>query len=250
MEKAFTYMFKDSMIAEKALYYFVIAFGVDYLIKMSVFYANNDYSWIYVLLALIFAFILYLPFYGYLISCIKAIMTQSDNIVLPCLNFCKNFILGLKFMLSGLIVGILFFLISALFLFMPVFLLFVIKGALGVILFIFGVLIVLFSIIALTVYTPAFVCIFAKNEWITSFFRFPRATILIKNAPGQYFISLLVYIGIAMIAGVADAIASLMTGNIVLMIAGSLISAAIATIVVFVTSYIVAKCVDSSLIEV
>lgn len=250
MEKAFTYMFKDSMFKQKALCYFVLAFGVDYLIKLGSQYIQNGYSIVYAICAFVIALILYFPFYGYLVSCIRAVTEQDDNIVLPCLNFGKNFLLGLKYCIATIILGLLFSLISVLFIFCPVFLLFVAPKMIGTVLLMFGVIIILLSIIALTVYSLALMSIFAKTEWLTSFFRFPRATILIKNAPGQYFISLMIYIGIALIGGVADAFASLMTGNIIIMVAGSLISAAIATIAVFVTSYIIAKSVDSKLIEV
>lgn len=249
MEKAFTYIFKDNMLKEKAFCYFVLAFGVNYLITTGIFYLNNNYSIIYVLCAFVCAFILYLPFYGYLVSCVKAIMEQKDNIVLPSLNFGKNLLLGLKFFIATTILGLLFGLISLLFIFCPVFLMFVTQKIIGVLLFIFGVVIILLSIIALTIYSLAFTCIFAKTEWLTSFCRFPKATILIKNAPGQYFISLLIYIGVGMVAGVIDTIASFMTGNITIMIVGSLISAAVATAVVFTTSYIIAKSVDFNSLE-
>ncbi len=249
MEKAFTYMLKDSMLKEKALCYFVLAFGVDYLIKLGNFYANNNYSLIYIICAFVFALILYIPFYGYLVACIKAIMEQDDNIVLPLLNFGKTFIFGLKYLLACMIIGLLYAIISVVVIVVPIALMSVGYTILGIILFILAILLVIFSIITLMVYSPVLVCIFAKTGWMTSFCRFIRATKLIKNTPSQYFISLLVYVGIAMIVGVIDTIASLFAWNIPVMITGSLVSAALATFVVFVTSYIIAKCVDYRLIE-
>ena len=192
MEKAFTYMFKDSMLKSKALCYFVLAFGVDYLIKLGNFYVSKDYSWIYFVCTFLFAFILYLPFYGYLVSCIKAIQEQNDNIVLPFLNFGKSFVFGFKYWLASVLIGLVYAIVISIFIFIPIFLISVGLKILGIILLIFAIMFSILSILALVVYSPALMCIFAKTGWITSFFRFIRATKLIINSPAHYFISLLV----------------------------------------------------------
>lgn len=255
MEKAFSYMFKDNMFKNKAILYCVLAFGVFYLSRISDLYAKNEHTIMYAIIAYIIYCILYLPMIGYFVSCTKVIMDKEDNIVLPFLNFGKSLWLGLKYLFSSVVFSLLFGLLAVGLIIIPVILVSLGNPALtilGAILFLVSLLLLVVLFIAFLIYIPALICIFAKTEWITSFCRFARATKLIKNDPGQYFISILLYIGIVLVMGVIVAIPIIIvtfTGNIGILFAGSLLYALIATYVVYTTSYIIAKSVDSKLIE-
>ena len=103
MKEAFYYMFKDNKILQKYITIFLIVLGVLYCIVF--FPTEID------LLFFEFSFLLILLFvslFGYWISCVKAIINQIRNIVLPYVNITNNLIIGLKYMMAALMLRLLF----------------------------------------------------------------------------------------------------------------------------------------------
>ena len=250
MDKAFTYMFKDNMIGKKALSYFLLAFCLDFVLKVAGLYSNKETTLIYAAYLFVLAIILSFPFYGYAVSCVHSIMEQRDNVVLPFLNYGKNFIQGFKYFIANMLIATLMLSVSCLFIIVPITVSYAGAKVLSIILLLLSMLIIILLFIAFLIYILALTCIFAKTENLTSFCRFILATKLIKNAPAQYFISLIIYIGVGIIIGIVDAIISLITFNIAVSLIGSIISGVIATYFLYVSSYIIARSVDHNLIEV
>ena len=102
MKEAFTYMLKDNKIKEKAALYFGIMFIATLLTNFSQYINSNNSGTVPSLASLLLGLvggILSLITTGYSFVCIKTIIEQKDNIVLPYIAP-KNAILGLKFSVS------------------------------------------------------------------------------------------------------------------------------------------------------
>ena len=193
---------------------------------------------------------------GYHLNCIRAIIEQRKNPILPYMNIKNSFVMGFKFNLS------LFILMLSVFI-----------GILGIILLCamiigfsplansqttfvstcFALLIILISIIgffAFIIYLPALCCMFAKTEMLTTSFRFIRATKLIKQDVGNYF----KYVGMFILLTV-----NLFLINFVMMIplrgnaASSFIITFLTSLIeaytVFVFAYLIARSVKPECIE-
>ena len=255
MEKAFTYMFKDNMIKQKMLSYFLLIFIINSCFMFGAYYmtlikANPSlitYSFGFILAGLILA----LPAAGYYMSCVKSIMTQQDNIILPTIHLGKNFVFGIKYFLTVLLFSVSFVIVYALIAVAMILLskllqLPLLTGLISIIL----ILLMLIFLIFVGVISPVLIAIFAKTEYFTSLFRYPLALKLIKNNPENYFVAFLLYFAVSIVTGVINSFLNIFIVNKVLLLVGVLLISAIASYSIFITAYFVAKSVDSNLIEI
>ena len=79
MKEAFTYMFKDGKYLEKAFAYAGFVFLADFLANFSQYIKGSNLGFLMLILGYI---VLFIPS-GYGISCVKALMAQKENFVLP-----------------------------------------------------------------------------------------------------------------------------------------------------------------------
>lgn len=251
MLKAFNYMFKDNKFKQKAFVYFCFVLLANLFTQIGNVYAPIDRNTIapiqYYILGLLGAITLFIPT-GYGISCTKALMEQNDNYILPLLNVKNCFVLGFKLMVSVIFMSIVFGLLYAL-LMIPI-------GILGAFLPSYAYMEIVASILSLlfilviAIYSPAFCAIFAKKEWITTFFRFIRATKLIGKGIGQYFKGTALFIVAMIILGIINTIIiTLLVYTIIGAIIAALIISLISSYTVFVFVYIVAKSIKPECIE-
>ena len=115
---------------------------------------------------------------------------------------------------------------------------------------IFLILLMLVFLFFIWVISLALLAIFAKTEFYTSLFRYSLAIKLIKNNPGNYFLSFLLYVAVAIFMGIINSFLNIFIINKVLLLFGVILISAVASYFIFVTAYIVAKSVDSKLIEI
>ena len=261
MIEAFSYMFKDNKFVQKATVYFIFLFIGNFFAQYTQIIApqagqlNNMSQF---LICILFAFLIGLIPVGYSYLCVKALMVQKDNYVLPFLNVWKCFVLGLKFMIN---------MIALLFLFYSPFIVLAIIGfvlgmlggktAFAIAFVLIFMLYLIFSIaylLLILIYTPVFNCIFSKKEWLTSFCRFIKATKLIKQDAGRYFTGIGVYVLTLIVYMIIYGVFSF-TVNIVLgttitsALLISLFTAILSSYLVFVYSYIVVAAVKHEMIE-
>ena len=261
MIEAFSYMFKDNKFFEKAGLYFLFAFLANFLTQYAQTIApsvpGETFSIQYIFCVLSGFLLVFIPVgYGYL--CIKALMMQKDNYVLPFFNVGKSVIIGLKFLVNMLALTCLFYL--------PFIILSVILGFLGalggkgtflavlILLLLIYLLISLVFLLLVFIYTPVFNCLFAKKEWFTAFCRFIKGTNLIKQDAGTYFkgvgIYFLVLVAYMLVYGIFSFITMFLLGKtIISAILISFMTAFLSSYLVFVFSYIVVKAVKHENIE-
>ena len=250
MKEAFLFMFKDNMLKQKALIYFLFAFIANFLTQWSNLFVPSGRGesapiqyYILIILACVVSFI---PS-GYGISCIKSLLEQKENPVLPFLNIKNNFVLGFKFAVNIMLISLVFGLAILMLLFpfaliyafgykiLSIILLFVVVG-----------LFVLF----ISFYSPVLCCIFAKKEWFTTYFRFIRATKIIKQDFWKYFKYVMLFIAIMIVISVINYYLMLLINSGIW--GAALIAFVIALIssyTVFINAYICARAVNPESIE-
>lgn len=253
MKEAFTYMFKDNKYLEKAGVYAGLVLLANLLLNYS---QTMNSSGIGLLLLLLGYLALFIPS-GYGISCIKAIFTQDENIILPAINIKKNFILGFKIFVAGILLGLA---IGGILL--AVCIIFGIIGALTIpkdygtevigLIFLIPFLILAFTIIIVyLVYGLAMSVIFAKKEFYTTFFKFDMANQLISQNPGKYFSSVGIYVLVFIAVIIVNTVPGIVLNN--LSSIGTIILSAIQAVVgaytIFVFAYITAKSTQSELLD-
>lgn len=174
---ALFYMFEDKNFKGKyftlSIWLFIYYSLYFYCDKMNIT-ENFSFNAIWLpILILILHFVLS----GYSFSCLRYLLMKDYEVKLPKISFWKNFATGLKFTMAT----ILFSAVIALILLAAVPLTPVVPFA-PVISY------VLVSIIGLLylIYTPAFLCIFAKREYLSVFLRIDRAMKLVAGHVGQY----------------------------------------------------------------
>ena len=264
MIEAFSYMFKDNKIFQKAGWYFVFLFVSAFLSQYASTLAYNiqdkEVLIQYIIYLLLGFFISLIPI-GYFYLCTKALMLQKDNYILPCFNVGKCFLLGLKFFVNIFVQSAIFYL--------PFILLATIgfaigisggKTAMGIMLILLIILMFIYLIalliyfVILCIYMPALNCIFAKKEWLTSYLRFIKATKLIKQDSGTYFKGVGIYVlllfAYLLLYGPFSFITTILLGRTILsafLIA--LIGSVLSSYLIFVFSYVVVKSVKHESIE-
>ena len=245
MKEAFIYMFKDNCFWKKAITYFFVSFIACLFIsysqintcsgmcpvasKPTVISVNSISPIIYQLIGIFINMIVA----GYFLSSIKAITSQTSNIVLPFFSFRNNFVKGFKFNLSVFTTIILYS-------------------------FTFGLLYSFYStatfakigfIILLIFYIftgVAFVWLFAQEEKFITFFNFKKVIIKIKEDIKNYIKYVLIIAGILLISIAVTFVIELLISNfvkdiIIAMVITTLITTVFATYINFVNMHLIAK---------
>lgn len=235
MKNAFNFMFKDSEIKGKIFIYFIFVFAMNFLTLISD--GSDTQNKIYLtdaILAVLFSFIVN----GYWFSCIKSLREQENSI--PFVNFKKDFVKGAKFTLATLLITmVLALVIMGLYM--------CIKsvpeniktfGAVSLLLF------MTCSVLFFTVYSLAFSSIFAKDGLITTFFRFKKATHIIKQSGKAYFKGLAMFILINIVSILITAFGAGFFGTQIIGLGlTALLMSVISSYTVYVTSYILNRSV-------
>lgn len=266
MLEAFSYMFKDNKYLNKALIYFIFAllgsFCSIYAQTFSPTCAGGGcpvqtdpqvYLW------LILGSIIGIIPLGYQFTCMKALMEQKENYVLPTFNFAKNFWLGFKAYIGSSLMGIIF----GLMIIILALIFGIIAGLCGAdkatslgILIVGGIviaIIALLSILILSILSIAFAWIFANTGWVTSYLRLKRAFLLIKDNPSTYWIAfgfmILIGIFIGILSLVGPVIGSLSGSKIVASLIGAFFIALASSYTAFASSFLVAKAIKPVVTE-
>ena len=242
MGKAFRYMFAEKNFLKGCILYIVLSFVSNFLAM----WANMIYeSTVAVdklsasLILCFFSFAITLVINGFGISCVKALINDE---ILPVFKFRQDFVRGFKIAIAF----VLLFLACALLLFffalitLPLFTHFMTESMLKSF---YQIVIVLTSCVILF-YLPVFIFIFAKKGWITSLFRFLRATYYIRRNVGRY----LKYLGILiLLSGSLSFLSSALTAwvkNTFGILLSSVVLAIVGAYIFYVTCYIIAKSID------
>jgi len=252
MKEAFTYMFKDNMFKKKAFMYFVFALIAGFIVQCANTYLPSTPKTVppiqYYLLWLLGTFAMFIP-QGYNLNCIRAIMEQRENPILPFMNIKNSFIIGFKFYLSlfifmlgivaaSIVYCIIIGILSSLHL-----------QILSILMCLFLILFLLVFLLVFIIYIPAFCCTFAKTELLTIFFRFVRVTKLIKQDIVNYF----KYVGLYAVFFIGIFIISILIsipfqGNIIGAFIIAFLTSLIGAYTSFVAAYLTARAVKPEFI--
>ena len=246
MKNSFNYMFFDNRFYKKVFLFLIYTILLVYCSIFSLTGCNNTttlnfLSYIVITLIVIFG---YSIFEGYKIAVIKSINISNENIqVLPMLNIKKDFIIGIKFLISFLIFSIPFICIIGAFGFtvgfatilnMPNLLIYT-----SSILFVLSMFAYIFYLIC---FLPATIAIFAETNSIWSFYKFEEIFKLVFFNKKIYFKSALVYLILGIIIEECYRICLILNSKLlVLFFIATLLSACIITYISIVMCYIVAN---------
>lgn len=247
MKEAFSYMFKDNKYPQKALTYFGLIFLANFAVMYAKLFApacpNCQASPEYPLWTFIGFILMILPM-GYGITCVKSLIEQKENFIIPFFNFKNSLITGLKYTLAiiftGLAIGLGFSILG---------------GILGVIAGMFQLKALLFVFIIAAIafflcfifYISALLWIFACKGWLTSFFRWGKAFQLLSKNPKNYWKAFGLVLLVSIVSGT---IANLIpVSNLLTAIIAAVISSALASYTIFVWSYLNAKAIKAECIE-
>ena len=227
MKQAFCYMFKDNKFYQKYLYYFILMSICTFLLTYSDYKANAQLFSIQTpLMKILGTLILTIPT-GYSYSCIKALISQKENFILPAVNLKKNFVTGFKFDLATLLICLPFLLIF-------------------LVLAIIFPLLVICLLLVIVAYSLSFRYIFANTESITTFFQFKTSIKLVNNSGFKYWLGLLIIIILETISGVISTQLFKITHSLLYTAVTAIISSIIASYVMFVNAYITAKAIKNT----
>ena len=244
MREAFTYMFKDPGIKDKATTYIIIcfiAFALTALPEISQFsgiattspYITPVTAPSFELLAFC-GKLLNLVLLGYSFTCVGAIIKQNQNIVLPFLNIWNSFVKGFKFNIATIL------------LILPIIPLTFIISLLGKnIAVIFIALIILLFI----VYNNAFLWLYANEGKLNTYFEWKKVAQLVRANKKVYFTNFLLLILISFASALCSIVFMLLFNFLVnnvyiAWILTSIEGAIIASYTAFVGMYLVAKSID------
>ena len=227
MINAFTYMFYDNKFLQKAIFYFIFCLSTKLCLEFATVFSEQN-IYITAMLLYIVGTIFSIVTNGYFISCVKALISQNKNYVLPVFNM-KSLLLGIKYTISIFLAGLCLFFI--------LFFVFILSLFLGKIL---SGLIIIIIALTFTAYFNALAFIFANTEAFNSFLQFKKATNLIKNNADEYVKGLIILIIVLVTIAGIDYIVSAIFKNTG-MFATVLISAILSTYSIFITSFVIAK---------
>ena len=254
MREAFSYMFKDNKYKNKALTYFVFAMianfcsiyantfapscsGVGCHVEQTISPEAARWLFLGVIISLI-------PL-GYHFSCIKALIEQKENFVLPNFNLIKNFVQGLKYFFNIILAVIVYGLGFAI-----VAILLAIIASLTGLKVLSLMLLAIISILlfaGFSILSLAFFWIFANTGWLTTLFRVQRAYNLVKTNRSTYWLALGLMILLGIVVGLVSIVAPILGAFTGSSIAASLIAAFLISILAayttFVSAFIIAKAV-------
>ncbi|MBQ9245369.1 DUF4013 domain-containing protein [bacterium] len=241
MKEAFLYMLKDNKIKEKAAIYFGIMFVATLLQNLSQYISSHNVSGtptIQTILLALSGFVISFITTGYSIICIKTIIEQKDNIVMPYINI-KSFYPGLKYIISLGLLSIVIYLIL-----IPIY---VISAMVSKLIFLLCIIAIVLFVAA---YLPVLTYIIATTGMWTSFFRIVRATKLINSSKWQYWKNALMICAIGILIAVLTGIITYFSGNEISgIIIQTLFTTAISSYTVYVFAYLTAKSIKDESIE-
>lgn len=246
MKKAFNYMFSDNHFFKKIITFFMYVFLLIYCSNFSLTGCNGTISlnFFNAIILMLICLLGYSIFEGYKIAIIKSINIEKDKpIILPVFNIKKNFVLGIKYLISFLIFSIPIFCIIGAFGFivgfvsmlnMPVFL----TNTSCILLF----LSIFAYIIYLICFLPANIIIFTKTSSIWSFYKFEEIFKLIKLNKREYIKSSLMFFILGIVIEECYRVSLILNNqSIVLFTIITILMASIITYLAFVTCYVIAK---------
>lgn len=212
MKEAFTYMFKDNKFWAKGLSYLFLIFTANLLLN----YAQTilppcpgcavSIPWQYWIF-FIFGSVINFAGIGYFFSCVKALIEQKENPVLPFVNILKDLYKGFKYSVAllllivpaALLMGV-FILIFAKITSGSMIGLILSKTAFWVIFLFVGVLLIAFN------------WLFANKESFINFFRFKKVFELIGADKKKYIIHLLMILLVCFINIILETIFNVSSG--------------------------------------
>lgn len=214
---ALSYMFKDNKFTPK----YVVLFALTFLCMLQALIPESkEPSLNYLImmgLAGLISIIVQILYYGYISAGIKAVAEQQTNLILPFFNLKTHAILGLKFLVASIFLGVAVcavliagFIVSAV--------LAIISKPLGIAIFIILMSILFIFFIA---FAPAFYRMFAVTQDIFAFFKFKEIFEPIRGNLIWYFkhIGLLLLLGLiimtACIAAVLLKLSPILTGVLI-----------------------------------
>lgn len=246
MKKAFNYMFLDSKYYKKAAIFLIYIILLLYCSIFSLTGCNDTISlkiFNYIIITSIVLFG-YSIVEGYKIAVMKSINIGNENIqVLPMLNMKKDFVIGIKYLISLLIFSIPFFCIIGTFGFaigfapmlnMP-----------NEIIYTSGILFII-SILAYIIYLicflPASIAIFSETNSIWSFYMFEEVFNLVFANKKEYAKSAFLYFILGIIIEECYRICLITSKkSMILLFIVIFVLACIISYVCFVMSYVIAK---------
>lgn len=230
MINAFTYMFYDNKFLQKAIFYFIFCLSTKLCLEFATVFSEQN-IYITAMLLYIVGTIFSIVTNGYFISCVKALISQNKNYVLPVFNM-KSLLQGIKYTISIFLAGLCLFFI--------LFFVFILSLFFGKIL---SGLIIIIIALTFTAYFNALAFIFANTEAFNSFLQFKKATNLIKNNVGEYIKGLVILMIVLVITAVLDYILSAVFKNAGMFLK-ILIPAIFTTYSIFITSFVIAKSIS------
>jgi len=226
MKEAFYYMFKDNKIFQK---YIAIVLSILIPIFAAVIIKIEVVKLIIILLLIPLCMILS----GYWISCVKAIVNQKQNIILPYINVKNNIITGFRLGVAELILGLILLLLV----------LFGV-GFTSIVPLLTIVIAPIYLVVSITllILTIAFTWIFANTDDIYSYIRVSKAIEFISHNKKSYFVAVLLCFMINLLINITTKI---MPHNFLFLLTAILVI----PYIMFTTAYINAKSINPETTE-
>lgn len=259
MRNALSFMFKDNMLWKKWLsIYGLIFLPVVFLIFafLTRLLSNTAFAYGGDLIAIVLAGIAFiyviLTYTGYAFVCIKSITTQQENIVLPYINFKKNWILGLKSCVGSfiytLILGSIMIVSLLIIHCLKLYATLVAPDILGAVGVISASILILAGILILAIgltFSMGFSWLFAQTEKINSFWQFKTILNLIKENKKRYFSAVIFNFLFFSILAIIEFVLN----KYVHKTAGNAFYLLLFPYITFVGAYFTAKSIDKSKLE-
>ncbi len=246
MKNAFNYMFSDNQFDKKGFLFLIYVILLVYCSIFSLTSCNgtislNFFNYIIITLIVLFG---YSIFEGYKIAVIKSINIGNESIhVLPMLNIKKNFVIGIKYLISLLIFSIPFFCIIGAFGFLVGFA--PMLDMPNEIIYTSSILLIismLTYIIYLICFLPASITIFSETNSIWSFYMFEDIFNLAFANKKIYAKSAFLYFILGIIIEECYRICLITSKqSMILLFIVTFVLACIISYVCFVMSYVIAK---------
>lgn len=240
MKEVFTYMFKDNKFIQKAAIYYVFLLTGTFCTNYANILLKAGGKPVLYLVYLAGILLLLVP-YGYVVSCVKALIEQKENYILPMFNIKNSFVISIKYILALSVLCLVFALIMAIVVFIIALIGSILNAKLLAIVLLNSVIIS--AILLLIFYSLALNWIFANTRAITSFLQVRKAHSLIKQDYPRYWKSLGLFLVVGLLSG-ATSLSITKTAsdmNLFAVICVSLITSLIATYMAFVMSMVNAK---------
>lgn len=186
MKEAFSYMFNDNKFWQKSLAYLAVSiiaiFANLYYKNISPYENQNLFE--YFLFWLIGSLSTLLAS-GYFYNCVKALIEQKENFILPFFNIKTCFITGIKYAISNLLLFLCIF-ISMFLVGLTSYLVSLVNPILAILILTIFMIILMIILICILLLCPALIWIFSVKGWYSSFLRFRKAFLIVKESGTRY----------------------------------------------------------------